>query len=157
GGSLGDERARDTARQPPLSVDARRRRGAAADRGRLHHGRARARGRPPPGRGPADDGRLSPRQSPRDVVPVRVAIVGCGAVGSLFAANLAQLDDVEVWAFDLARDHVDAINRDGLRLSGAGELVGRVHATADAGALPACEFGIVAPKAMHADSALAAP
>ena len=87
---------------------------------------------------------------------MRVCVVGCGAVGSLFAANLAQLDDVEVWAFDLARDHVDAINRDGLRLSGAGELVGRVHATADAGALPACEFGIVATKAMHTDSAIAA-
>ena len=33
---------------------------------------------------------------------MRVCIVGCGAVGSLFAANLAQLDDVEVWAYDLA-------------------------------------------------------
>ena len=55
---------------------------------------------------------------------VRVCVVGCGAVGSLFAANLAQLDDVEVWAYDLAQEHVDAINRDGLRLSGAGEVVG---------------------------------
>jgi ketopantoate reductase len=25
---------------------------------------------------------------------MRVCVVGCGAVGSLFAANLAQLDDV---------------------------------------------------------------
>jgi ketopantoate reductase len=31
-----------------------------------------------------------------------VCIVGCGAVGSLFAANLATLDDVDVWAYDLA-------------------------------------------------------
>jgi len=52
---------------------------------------------------------------------VRVCIVGCGAVGSLFAANLANLDDVEVWAYDLSREHVDAINAGGLRLSGAGE------------------------------------
>ncbi len=87
---------------------------------------------------------------------MRVCIVGCGAVGSLFAANLAQLEDVEVWAFDLARDHVDAINRDGLRLSGAGDVVGHVRATADAGELPPCEFGIVATKAMHTDSAIAA-
>ena len=85
---------------------------------------------------------------------MRVCIVGCGAVGSLFAANLAQLDDVEVWAYDLARDHVDAINRDGLRLSGAGDVVGRVRATADAGELPSCEFGIVATKAMHTASAI---
>ena len=34
---------------------------------------------------------------------MRICIVGCGAVGSLFAANLATLDDVEVWAFDLSR------------------------------------------------------
>jgi 2-dehydropantoate 2-reductase len=87
---------------------------------------------------------------------VRVCVVGCGAVGSLFAANLAQLEDVEVWAFDLARDHVDAINRDGLRLSGAGETVGRLRATTDAGEIPPCDFGIVATKAMHTAAAIAA-
>jgi 2-dehydropantoate 2-reductase len=87
---------------------------------------------------------------------MRVCIVGCGAVGSLFAANLAQLDDVEVWAFDLAREHVDAINRAGLRLSGAGDVLGRLRATADAAELPACDFGIVATKAMHTAAAIAA-
>ena len=80
---------------------------------------------------------------------MRVCVVGCGAVGSLFAATLAQLDDVEVWAYDLNREHVDAINRDGLRLSGAGEALGRPRATSDPGELPACDFGIVATKAMH--------
>jgi len=74
----------------------------------------------------------------------------------LFAANLAQLDDVEVWAYDLAQEHVDAINRDGLRLSGAGDVVGRLRATSDAAELPACDFGIVATKAMHTDAAIAA-
>jgi 2-dehydropantoate 2-reductase len=87
---------------------------------------------------------------------VRVCVVGCGAVGSLFAANLAQLEDVEVWAYDLARDHVEAINARGLRLSGAGELVGRVSATSDAAELPPSDFGIVATKAMHTESAIAA-
>ena len=87
---------------------------------------------------------------------MRVCVVGCGAVGSLFAANLARLDDVEVWAYDLNAAHVAAINEHGLRLSGAGEVLGRVRATADAGELPPCGFGIVATKAMHADSAVAA-
>jgi 2-dehydropantoate 2-reductase len=87
---------------------------------------------------------------------VKVAVVGCGAVGSLFAANLSLLEDIEVWAYDLARDHVDAINRDGLRLSGAGDVVGRPRATSDAGELPACDFGIVATKAMHTEAAIAA-
>jgi 2-dehydropantoate 2-reductase len=87
---------------------------------------------------------------------VRVCVVGCGAVGSLFAAHLALLEDVEVWAYDLAREHVDAINRAGLRLSGAGEIVGRPRATADAAELPPCDFGIVATKAMHTSAAMGA-
>jgi 2-dehydropantoate 2-reductase len=87
---------------------------------------------------------------------VRICIVGCGAVGSLFAANLATLEDLEVWAYDLAQDHVDAINRDGLRLSGAGDVVSRPRAVSDAAALPPCDFGIVATKAMHTSAAIAA-
>jgi 2-dehydropantoate 2-reductase len=87
---------------------------------------------------------------------MRVCIVGCGAVGSIFAANLAMLDEVEVWAYDLAQEHVDAINAYGLRLSGAGEVVGELRATSDPGELPACEFGIVATKAMHTEAAIAA-
>jgi 2-dehydropantoate 2-reductase len=87
---------------------------------------------------------------------VRVAVVGCGAVGSLFAAHLAQLEDVEVWAFDLDAEHVRAINDGGLRISGVGELVGRMRATTDAGDLPACDFGIVAVKSMHTSAAIAA-
>lgn len=87
---------------------------------------------------------------------MRVCIVGCGAVGSLFAANLAQLEDVETWAYDLDNAHVEAINASGLRLTGAGEVVGGVRATTDAAALPGCDFGIVATKAMHTDAAIAA-
>ena len=87
---------------------------------------------------------------------MRVCIVGCGAVGSLFAANLGTLDDVEVWAYDLARDHVDAINRDGLKLTGAGDVTGKVRATSNAAELPECDFGIVATKAMHSEAAIAA-
>ena len=87
---------------------------------------------------------------------MRICVVGCGAVGSLFAANLATLDDVEVWAFDLNKPHVDAINKNGLQLIGAGDVVGRPRATSDPAELPACEFGIVATKAMHADEAIAA-
>ena len=82
--------------------------------------------------------------------------MGCGAVGSLFAANLSLLDGVEVWAFDLNELHVAAINRDGLRLSGAGDIVGRPRGTSDAAELPPSDFGIVATKAMHTEPAIAA-
>jgi 2-dehydropantoate 2-reductase len=87
---------------------------------------------------------------------MRVCVVGCGAVGALFAANLAQLDDVEVWAFDVWEEHVQAINDKGLRLSGADEIVGRLQATSDPGGVPACDFGIVATKSMHTSGAVAA-
>ena len=87
---------------------------------------------------------------------MKIAVIGTGAVGSLFAANLSLLDDVEVWAFDLNELHVAAINRNGLRLSGAGDVVGRPHATSDASELPPCDFGVVATKAMHTEPAIAA-
>jgi 2-dehydropantoate 2-reductase len=87
---------------------------------------------------------------------MRICVVGCGAVGSLFAANLATLDDVEVWAYDASHEHVEAINSDGLRLTGAGDVTGRLRATADPTELPSCDFGIVATKAMHTASAIAA-
>jgi 2-dehydropantoate 2-reductase len=86
---------------------------------------------------------------------VRVCVVGCGAVGSLFAANLARLEDVDVWAFDVSRAHVDAINARGLRLTGAGDVVARLRATTDPAEVPPCDFGIVATKAMHTDGAIA--
>src|SRR4029079_14565252 len=91
-----------------------------------------------------------------ELLDMRICIVGCGAVGSLFAANLSQLDDVEVWAYDASREHVDAINAGGLRLSGAGEVAGRARAAADAQELPAGDFGIVATKAMHTEPAIRA-
>src|SRR5918999_734836 len=85
---------------------------------------------------------------------VRVCVVGCGAVGGLFAANLAQLEDLEVWAYDLDEAHVTAINQHGLRLSGAGEVVGSVRATTKAYDVPPCDFAIVATKAMHTGEAV---
>ena len=85
---------------------------------------------------------------------MRVCVVGCGAVGSLFAAHLAGV--AEVWAYDLQRGHVDAINESGLRISGVSDLVADVRATADPGEIPPCEYGIVATKSMHTEAAIAA-
>ena len=50
---------------------------------------------------------------------MKVCVIGCGAVGSLFAAHLAKAGEVEVWAYDLWKEHTDAIRKNGLRLSGA--------------------------------------
>lgn len=87
---------------------------------------------------------------------MRICVVGCGAIGGLYAAHLAQLDDVEVWAYDVSAEHVAAIDRDGLRLTGAADLVGRLEARTDAAEIPPCELGIVAVKAAFTDAAMAA-
>jgi 2-dehydropantoate 2-reductase len=86
----------------------------------------------------------------------RVCIVGCGAIGGLFAAHLARLEDVEVWAYDVSAEHVAAINADGLRITGAAEFVVRLRATTDPRTIPACAYGIVATKSPYTEQAIGA-
>jgi 2-dehydropantoate 2-reductase len=87
----------------------------------------------------------------------KVLIVGCGAVGSLFAAHLAEGGEVDVYALDTSQEHVDAINRNGLRLSGAAEVhVKLAKASTDPSELPVCDYGIVATKAIHTAQAIKA-
>jgi 2-dehydropantoate 2-reductase len=85
---------------------------------------------------------------------MKVCIVGCGAIGSLFAANLAKLEDLEVWAFDQDKKHIDAIKAGGLRVSGKSNLHTYPNATTDPSEIPACDFGIVATKSLHTRPAI---
>jgi 2-dehydropantoate 2-reductase len=87
---------------------------------------------------------------------VKICIVGCGAIGGLYAAHLAQLPDVEVWAFDTAADHVAAINRDGLRLTGHISITAPVNARCDAAEIPPCRLGILATKGTVTEPAMTA-
>lgn len=87
---------------------------------------------------------------------MRVCIVGCGAIGSLFGAHLARLPEVEVWAYDPDAAHVEAINRNGLRLTGLSDLVSQVRARTDPSQIPECEFGIVATKTLYTRRAIEA-
>ena len=86
---------------------------------------------------------------------MKVCVIGCGAVGSIFAAHLAKAGEVEVWAYDVWKEHVDAINANGLRISGAADFTARLHATSDPAQLPRCDYGIVATKAIHTKTAIA--
>lgn len=86
---------------------------------------------------------------------MRILIVGCGAVGSLFAAHLAKAGEAEIWAYDVWKEHTDAIRTYGLRLSGAAEITVKLHATSDPRQLPHCDYGIVATKAIHTKQAIA--
>jgi len=86
--------------------------------------------------------------------PVRVAVIGCGAIGSLYAAHLARVPGVDVWAVDPWAEHVDAMNARGLRVTGLADFVARVHARTEGSDLPACDFGVVATKAPHTRAAV---
>jgi 2-dehydropantoate 2-reductase len=88
--------------------------------------------------------------------PVRIAVIGCGAIGSLYAAHLARVPGAEVWAVDPWAAHIAAIESRGLRVTGLAGFVARVHATTRGGDLPLCDFGLVATKALHTGAAVEA-
>ena len=86
---------------------------------------------------------------------IKICIIGCGAVGSLFAAHLARQGEVEVWAYDVWKDQIEAIRTNGLRLSGAADFTAMLNATSNPREVPNCDYGIVATKATHTASAIA--
>jgi 2-dehydropantoate 2-reductase len=86
--------------------------------------------------------------------PVRIAVIGCGAIGSLYAAHLARVPGVEVWAVDASAEHVAAIEARGLRVTGLADFTARVRARTDGRDLPACDFGLVATKALQTRAAV---
>ena len=86
---------------------------------------------------------------------VRVAVIGCGAIGSLYAGHLARVPGVEVWAVDPWAEHVDAIRSRGLRVTGQADVTAGVHARTDGRDVPPCDFGVVATKAGHTRAAVA--
>ncbi len=71
----------------------------------------------------------------------RILVVGCGAMGGLFAARLSTV--AEVVAYDTNVQHVDQINVHGLRISGASELLARLPAVSQAQALLGQSFDVV--------------
>jgi 2-dehydropantoate 2-reductase len=75
---------------------------------------------------------------------VRVCVVGAGAIGSLFAAHLATVADVLV----LTRrgEHAQALNDEGLKVSGRHDFTARVTAAADPRDLPEFDLAILATK-----------
>jgi 2-dehydropantoate 2-reductase len=75
----------------------------------------------------------------------KVCIIGCGAIGSLYAAHLARV--AEVWAFVRREDHANALNHDGLRVTGSHEFSVKLRATTTPTEIPECDFGIIATKA----------
>lgn len=84
---------------------------------------------------------------------MKIAVIGCGAMGSVYAGLLAGAGH-EVWAIDTWREHVDAMRAHGLRVEGAsGDRTVALHATTDAAEAGRCELVIIATKAMHVEQA----
>ncbi|HXX09744.1 MAG TPA: ketopantoate reductase family protein [Pseudolabrys sp.] len=71
----------------------------------------------------------------------QVLIVGCGAIGGLFAAGLSSV--ARVTAFDANTEHVSAINVHGLRIAGKNPRSVRIGATADPATLKGIAFDAI--------------
>lgn len=84
---------------------------------------------------------------------MKIAIVGCGAMGCVYAGLLASAGH-EVWAVDAWRDHIDAIRAQGLRLEGiSGDRTVRIQATTNAADVGTSDLVIIATKIMHVEPA----
>ena len=85
----------------------------------------------------------------------RVAIVGCGAMGSVYAALMASAGH-EVFGVTAWPDHAAAINAHGLRVSGiSGDRTVAIRASTGTEGIGPCDLVIVATKAYDIDTAAA--
>jgi 2-dehydropantoate 2-reductase len=86
---------------------------------------------------------------------VKIAVVGAGAMGSVYAGILGDAGN-EVWAVDVWAEHVEAIRRDGLTVDGAsGNRTVRIGATTDPADVGVCDLVVIATKAMNVEAAAA--
>ena len=78
---------------------------------------------------------------------MKIAIIGVGAMGSVYAALLADQGKHDVWAIDTWKEHVDAIREKGLRVEGAsGDRTVRMNATTNPADVKDADLVIVATK-----------
>ena len=84
---------------------------------------------------------------------MKIAIVGAGAMGSVYAGLLAAAGH-EVWAVDRRQEHVEAIREHGLRVEGAsGDRTIRIDATTDPAEAGEAGLVVLATKAMDVTAA----
>jgi 2-dehydropantoate 2-reductase len=84
---------------------------------------------------------------------MRIAVVGAGAMGSVYAGLLADAGN-DVWAIDPWAEHVAAIRGHGLRVEGAsGDRVVRIGATSDPADVGEVDLVVIATKAMQVHAA----
>ncbi|BCZ81198.1 2-dehydropantoate 2-reductase [Paraburkholderia terrae] len=83
----------------------------------------------------------------------KVAIVGCGAMGSVYAGLMVSAGH-EVHAVCLWPDHVAAMQKNGLRVEGAsGDRTVPIHASTTTDGIGECDLVIIATKAFDVEAA----
>ena len=84
---------------------------------------------------------------------MKIAIVGTGATGSVYAGLLASAGH-EVWAIDSWREHIEAVRDGGMHVSGAsGDRVATLNATTDPGEVGVVDLVVIATKAHDVEDA----
>ena len=84
---------------------------------------------------------------------MKVAVVGAGAMGSLFGAMLAETDN-EVWLYDVWNEHVRSINQDGLSIEREGTTRRvRLNATTEPDQIGRAELTIIFVKSTQTQTA----
>jgi 2-dehydropantoate 2-reductase len=84
---------------------------------------------------------------------MKIAVVGVGAMGSVYAGLLGTSGN-EVWAVDPWAEHIEAIRDHGLRIEGAsGDRVVRLAATSDPADAGIVDLVVIATKAMQVQAA----
>ena len=84
---------------------------------------------------------------------MNIAMIGAGAMGSLFGSLLAGAG-VSVTLLDIRQDHVDAVERHGLTVEKGGRrLTVRIPATTDPEAIGPVDLALVFVKSTHTDAA----
>ncbi|HZQ64831.1 MAG TPA: 2-dehydropantoate 2-reductase [Gaiellaceae bacterium] len=84
---------------------------------------------------------------------MKIAIVGTGAMGSVYAGILGAAGN-EVWAIDRWAEHVEAIRARGLRVQGAsGDRTVRIRATTEPAEAGTCDLVVIATKATDVEAA----
>jgi len=79
---------------------------------------------------------------------MKIAIIGAGAMGSVYAALLAESGN-DVWAIDLWQEHVAAIQTFGLKVSGfsGDRIVANLKASTNISDAGPCDLVVIATKA----------
>lgn len=76
---------------------------------------------------------------------MKIVIIGAGAMGCLYGAKLSDSGEHEVWLLDVAKDHVNCINENGLLMEEDGKVIpyDKVKATTDPFEIGSCDLAVV--------------